>query len=78
MNIKAFWSGLKFKCNGSDLEPSFEPFLDVDGADQAFVQKEPWADNSTVWLMAGYVPFGRMPGHATDARRLMFGNRHIG
>ncbi len=75
---KAFWSGLKFKCNGSDLEPSLEPFLDVHDADQAFIEKGPWADNPSGWFVAGYGPFRRMSGHAADARRLMSGKRHIG
>ncbi len=75
---KAFWTGLKFKCHGSDLEPSLEPFLDVDDADLAFSEKGPWADNPSGWFVAGYGPFRRMSGHAADARRLMSGKRHIG
>ncbi len=75
---KMFWSGLKFKCNGSDLEPSLEPFLDEDDADQTFVEKGPWADNPSGWFVAGYGPFRRMSGHAADARRLMSGKSHTG
>lgn len=36
-------------------------------------ERGPWADNPAGWFLAGYGPFRRLLGHASDAVRLMVG-----
>jgi len=41
------------------------------------VERGPWADNPSGWLLAGYGPFRRVSGAAAEAQRLMVGPPRI-
>lgn len=68
-----FWVGLTWSRSEAGPEPSLAPGVGYTKA----AERGPWADNPIGWFLAGYGPYRRLAGHASDAQRLMVGAPRI-
>jgi hypothetical protein len=70
----SFWTGLSLRDGNGSQEPALSEFLErnLQGGRKA-PERGPWADNPSGWFLAGYGPYRRLTGHASDAQRLMVG-----
>jgi hypothetical protein len=71
-----FWSGLRWERQTGGSEPSLR--LPPDAAPPKAIvgiawDLGPWSPNPQGWFIAGYGPFRRLSGHASDAQQLMSG-----
>jgi len=64
-----FWTGLAWTQSDSGPEPS----MAIGEGHKSASERGPWSDNPVGWFIAGYGPFRRLSGHASDAQRLMVG-----
>lgn len=71
----AFWTGLFLRDgNGGGQEPALSEYLESNPKNRRKApERGPWADNPSGWFLAGYGPYRRLTGHASDAQRLMVG-----
>lgn len=79
-NIPAppFWTGLRWQSQPGGPEPSLEAPPGLNPRTRARIpDRGPWSDNPQGWFVAGYGPFRRLSGHASDAQRLMSGPPRI-
>lgn len=70
-----FWTGLRF-----DGEEGQEPSISEYQLNKRMKQtpeRGPWTEEPKGWFVAGYGPFRRLTGHASDAQRLMVGPNHV-
>lgn len=70
-----FWTGLKW-----DGEEGQEPAITEYQLNKKMKQtpeRGPWTEEPKGWFVAGYGPFRRLTGHASDAQRLMVGPNHV-
>lgn len=70
-----FWTGLQW-----DGQPGSEPALSEYQLNKRMKQtpeRGPWGEDPKGWFLAGYGPFRRLTGHASDAQRLMVGPNHV-
>ncbi|MCC8690264.1 AAA family ATPase [Xanthomonas campestris] len=70
-----FWTGLQW-----DGEEGQEPTLSEYQLNKKMKQtpeRGPWNEDPKGWFVAGYGPFRRLTGHASDAQRLMVGPSHV-
>jgi hypothetical protein len=73
-----FWTGLRWERQESGPEPSLEAPAKLNPSGRARIpDRGPWSDNPQGWFIAGYGPFRRLSGHASDAQRLMSGAPRI-
>lgn len=73
---QTFWSGLQWERSSSGVEPSLAPHS-LNKTMRQTPGRGPWADDPGGWFVAGYGPFRRLTGHASDAQRLMVGPNHV-
>ena len=73
---ETFWSGLQWERSSSGAEPSLVPHS-LNKTMRQTPGRGPWADEPGGWFIAGYGPFRRLTGHASDAQRLMVGPNHL-
>jgi hypothetical protein len=71
-----FWTGLAWAQAPGASEPSLSEHA-VKGTQKQTPRRGPWADEPRGWFVAGYGPFRRLTGHASDAQRLMVAPNHI-
>lgn len=70
-----FWTGLRW--DGTEGQ---EPALSEYQLNKKMKQtpdRGPWTEEPKGWFIAGYGPFRRLTGHASDAQRLMVGPNHV-
>ena len=67
------WDYLEYK--DKDSEPDVHAMCD--SKDPGLADHGPWASNPEGWVIAGYGPFRRLPGHGSEAQRLKNGPRRI-
>jgi hypothetical protein len=73
-----FWTGLSWKEGGGGQEPALAEDLESNSKNRRRApERGPWADNPSGWFLAGYGPYRRLTGHASDAQRLMVGPDRI-
>lgn len=70
-----FSAGLLWK-RLEGAEPTIQEFLEAKTMRQT-PARGPWSENLRGWFVAGYGPFRRLTGHASDAQRLMVGANHL-
>jgi energy-coupling factor transporter ATP-binding protein EcfA2 len=69
-----FWTGLRWEQQTSGPEPKLRAQVKYFGPKRFRVlELGPWSDNPQGWFIAGYGPFRRLSGHASDAQQLMSG-----
>lgn len=67
-----FWSGLRWEQQASGPEPKLRvPPKHFSPKHIRDLEFGPWSDNPKGWFVAGYGPFRRLSGHASDAQKLM-------
>jgi energy-coupling factor transporter ATP-binding protein EcfA2 len=75
---KSFWTGLFLKDGNGGQEPALTEDLESNPKNRRRApERGPWADNPSGWFLAGYGPYRRLTGHASDAQRLMVGPDRI-
>lgn len=71
---KSFWAGLSLHDGNGGQEPALTENLERNSKGRRkWPEHGPWADNPSGWFLAGYGPYRRLTGHASDAQRLMVG-----
>lgn len=69
-----FWTGLRWEAQPQGPEPKLITPEKLNPKNRARVpDRGPWSENPQGWFIAGYGPFRRLSGAATDAQRLMSG-----
>jgi hypothetical protein len=69
-----FWAGLRWEREPSGPEPKLTVPMKLNPANRSRIpERGPWSDNPLGWFVAGYGPFRRLSGAATDAQRIMSG-----
>jgi hypothetical protein len=72
---KRFFAGLQWR-RLKGAEPTVEEFSKAKTMRQTPL-RGPWSEQPRGWFVAGYGPFRRLTGHASDAQRLMVGPNHL-
>jgi hypothetical protein len=70
-----FSVGLRWK-RLDGAEPTLEEYSKAKTMRQT-PARGPWSEDPRGWFVAGYGPFRRLTGHASDAQRLMVGPNHL-
>lgn len=72
----SFWAGLRWEQQAGGPEPKLRvppKYLPPKHIRGVADDLGPWSDNPQGWFVAGYGPFRRLSGHASDAQQLMSG-----
>ncbi|ATB43325.1 hypothetical protein CYFUS_008805 [Cystobacter fuscus] len=72
-----FWTGLEWEKHAEGPEPALRSIDELNTKGRQAPRRGPWSDNPIGWFVAGYGPFRRLTGHASDAQRLMVGPKRI-
>lgn len=73
-----FWTGIRWERQETGPEPAFGAPHGLNPTNRSRIpDRGPWSDNPRGWFVAGYGPFRRLSGHASDAQRLMSGPPRI-
>lgn len=70
-----FWTGLQWE-GDEGQEPTLSEYQ-LNKKMKQTPDRGPWNEEPTGWFVAGYGPFRRLTGHASDAQRLMVGPSHV-
>jgi hypothetical protein len=73
--VSTFWTGLKWE-GAADQEPTLTEYQ-LNKKMKQTPERGPWSEEPKGWFVAGYGPFRRLTGHASDAQRLMIGPSHV-
>lgn len=73
--VSTFWTGLQWE-GAAGQEPALSEYQ-LNKKMKQTPERGPWSEDPKGWFLAGYGPFRRLTGHASDAQRLMVGPNHV-